>query len=57
MSSYITSEDEAQKKFAADDKVWRAPKFFTLAFVTLLICLSAIYLMSTTGGCSLQIVP
>jgi hypothetical protein len=57
MSSYITTEDEAQKKFDADDKVWRAPKFFTLAFVTLLICLSSIYLMSTTSGCSLQVVP
>jgi hypothetical protein len=57
MPSYIASEDEAQKRFAAEDKLWRAPRFFTLGFVTLLIAISAIYLMSTTTGCSLQIVP
>ncbi len=57
MSSYISSEDQAQKRFDAEDKLWRAPRFLTLAFVTLLICLSTIYLMSTTSGCSLQIVP
>jgi hypothetical protein len=57
MSSYIATEEKAQKRFAAEDKAWKAPRFFALGAVTLAICLSAIYLMSTTSGCSLQIVP
>ncbi|HEX3343317.1 MAG TPA: hypothetical protein VHS09_02040 [Polyangiaceae bacterium] len=57
MSSYITTEAQAQKRFAAEDKAWRAPRFFALGLVTLAIALTAIYLMSTTSGCSLQIVP
>ncbi|HEY3821460.1 MAG TPA: hypothetical protein VGL81_30040 [Polyangiaceae bacterium] len=57
MSSYITTEDQAQKRFAAEDKTWRAPRFFALGAVTLAIALTVIYLMSTTTGCSLQIVP
>ena len=50
-------EREAQERFDKEDKVWDAPRFLTLGVVTLAICLSAIYLMSTTTGCSLQIVP
>jgi len=57
MSSYIAAEDRAQKRFTREDKAWKAPRFFALGFVTLAICLTAIYLMSTTSGCSLQIVP
>ncbi len=57
MSSYTATEDKAQKRFAVEDKAWKAPRFFVLAAVTLAICLSTIYLMSTTSGCSLQIVP
>jgi hypothetical protein len=57
MSSYIATEDKAQKRFAAEDKAWRAPRFFALGAVTLAIALTTIYLMSTTSGCSLQIVP
>jgi hypothetical protein len=53
----IASEDAAQKHFDAEDKVWKGPRFFRLGFVTLLVAITAIYLMSTTGGCSLQIVP
>lgn len=57
MSSVVATEQEAQKRFAEQDKRWKAPRFFALGFVTLAICLTTIYLMSTTTGCSLQIVP
>jgi hypothetical protein len=54
----MASVDEiAQKRFNEEDKVWKAPRFFALGLVTLAICISTIYLMSTTTGCSLQIVP
>jgi hypothetical protein len=52
-----TAEEVAQKHFDEQDKRWNAPRFIALGFVTLVICLSTIYLMSTTTGCSLQIVP
>jgi hypothetical protein len=52
-----TVDDIAQKRFDEEDKVWKAPRFFVLGIVTLAICLSTIYLMSTTTGCSLQFVP
>jgi hypothetical protein len=54
---YIAAEEKAQKRFAQEEKVWRAPRFLALGAVTLAIALTAIYLMSTTSGCSLQIVP
>jgi len=57
VTTYIAAEDKAQKRFAREDRVWRAPRFFALGAVTLAIALTTIYLMSTTGGCSLQIVP
>jgi hypothetical protein len=57
VSTYIAAEDKAQKRFAREDRLWRAPRFFALGGVTLFIALTAIYLMSTTAGCSLQIVP
>ncbi len=52
-----TAEEIAQKQFDIADRQWTAPKFIGLGVVTLLIAISAIYLMSTTTGCSLQIVP
>ena len=52
-----TSEEAAAKRFAEEDKNWTGPKFIGLGIVTLAICLSLIYFMSTTTGCSLQIVP
>jgi hypothetical protein len=51
------AEQAAQKHFAEEDKRWEGPRFFGLAIVMLAICLTAIYLMSRTAGCSLQIVP
>jgi hypothetical protein len=57
MSPVVAREEEAQKRFAAQDKHWKAPRFFVLGFITLAVCLTTIYLMSTTTGCSLQIVP
>jgi hypothetical protein len=51
------AEQIAEKRFNAEDKIWVGPKFFMLGFVTLAICITTIYLMSTTSGCSLQIVP
>ena len=55
--SVVSREQEAQKNFAEQDRQWNAPRFFALGFVTLAICLTTIYLMSTVTGCSLQIVP
>ena len=52
-----TAEEIAQKSFDEADKRWDGPRFIGLAAVTLLICISAIYLMARTAGCSLQIVP
>ncbi len=51
-----TAEEIATKRFDAEDKEWNGPRFIRLAVVTLAICLSLIYWMSTQG-CSLQIVP
>jgi hypothetical protein len=55
--SVVSREQQAQKEFDAQDKQWGAPRFLGLGFVTLVICLTTIYLMSTVTGCSLQIVP
>jgi hypothetical protein len=52
-----TAEESAAKRFEEEDKAWSGPRFIGLGVVTLLICLTTIYLMSTTQGCSLQIVP
>ncbi len=52
-----TAEEDAQKQFDEEDKRWNAPRFFGLGAVTLFIAISVIYMMSTTTGCSLQIVP
>ena len=57
MGPMQTEEQIAQKHFDEEDQRWGGPKFIGLGAVTLFICLSAIYLMSTTTGCSLQIVP
>ena len=51
------AESIAEKRFAREDKVWTGPRYITLGVVTLAICITAIYLMSTVSGCSLQIVP
>ena len=51
------AERMAQKRFADEDRQWTGPKFIGLGFVTLAICITAIYLMSSVSGCSLQIVP
>jgi hypothetical protein len=52
-----TEEEIAQKRFDEQDKAWVGPRYFGLGVVTLAIALTAIYLMSVTAGCSLQIVP
>jgi hypothetical protein len=54
---YQQAEQVAGKRFSAEDKAWTGPRFVTLAIITLGICVSAIYFMSTMSGCSLQIVP
>ena len=51
------AEQIAAKRFADEDKRWTGPRFITLGVVTLAICITTIYLMSTMSGCSLQIVP
>jgi len=53
----IAAEEAAQKEFDAQDKRWTGPRFVSLGVVTLVICISVIYMMSTVTGCSLQIVP
>ena len=52
-----TAQEIAQKNFDAQDKWWTGPRFIMLGVVVLAIALSTIYGMSTTTGCSLQIVP
>lgn len=52
-----TAEESAQKQFDEDDKRWKGPRLIGLGVVTLAIAITAIFLMSLTGGCSLQIVP
>jgi hypothetical protein len=52
-----TSQEAVEKTFAEQDKRWGGPKYFVTGILTLLVCVSAIYYMSTFGGCSLQIVP
>ena len=55
--SLESTEQAAAKRFAVEDKAWGGPRFIGLGVVTLAICITAIYLMSTVSGCSLQIVP
>jgi hypothetical protein len=52
-----TADEIAKKQFDRDDKEWNGPRLIGLGAVTLLIAISLIYFMSTTTGCSLQIVP
>ncbi len=52
-----TAEEAAEKRFAEQDKRWDAPRYIVLALITLFICITTIFLMSKTQGCSLQIVP
>jgi hypothetical protein len=51
--SLESDEQAAKKRFDAEDKNWGGPKFVGLAVVTLVICISTIYGMSTVSGCSL----
>jgi hypothetical protein len=53
---YQHAEQVAEKRFSAEDKRWTGPRYVTLGAITLAICITAIYLMSTMSGCSLQIV-
>ena len=53
----MDAEQIAEKRFSVEDKVWTGPRYVSLAAITLAICVTAIYLMSTMSGCSLQIVP
>jgi hypothetical protein len=57
MATMPTADEIAEKRFDEEDKQWTGPKFIGLAAVTLVICISLIYFMSATTGCSLQIVP
>jgi hypothetical protein len=57
MPNAIAAEEAAEKEFNREDKQWNGPRLISLGVVTLFICITAIYLMSTTQGCSLQIVP
>ncbi len=52
-----TAQETAQKRFDEQDKQWTGPRFIVLGVVVLAIALSTIYWMSTTTGCSLQVVP
>ncbi|MGA2447829.1 MAG: hypothetical protein ABTD50_04050 [Polyangiaceae bacterium] len=52
-----TGEDVEAARYATQDARWTGPRLIALGACTLLVCLSVIYWMSTTTGCSLQIVP
>ena len=51
------AESIAEKRFTEEDKRWTGPRYIALGVITLAICVTAIYLMSSVSGCSLQIVP
>jgi hypothetical protein len=53
----MDAEQVALKRFTEEDKRWTGPRYVMLAVITLTICITAIYLMSTVSGCSLQIAP
>ncbi len=54
---YQHAEQTAQKRFVEEDKGWTGPRYVSLGAITLIICITTIYMMSTMSGCSLQIVP
>jgi hypothetical protein len=54
---YQQAEQAAAKRFSVEDASWTGPRYVSLAAITLIICISAIYFMSTMSGCSLQVVP
>ena len=56
-AAMTTADETAKKQFDQDDREWNGPRLIGLGAVTLLIAISLIYFMSTTTGCSLQIVP
>jgi hypothetical protein len=51
------AEEAEAARYAAQDARWTGPRLIALGACTLGLCLSIIYWMSTTTGCSLQIVP
>ena len=54
----MSSRDDAvEREFAEQDKRWGGPKYFVTGILTLIIAVGLIYYMSTTTGCTLQIVP
>lgn len=53
----MDAEQIALKRFSEEDRRWTGPRYIGLAIITLGICITTIYLMSTVSGCSLQIVP
>ena len=54
----MAGSDESEfARYEAQDARWTGPRLILLGFATLAVCLSVIYWMSTTTGCSLQIVP
>jgi hypothetical protein len=55
-ADYEHIEESARKRFVEEDKGWTGPRYFALGAITLIICVTTIYMMSTMSGCSLQIV-
>jgi hypothetical protein len=56
-ADYEQAEQIAHKRFVGEDKGWTGPRYIALGAITLIICITTIYMMSTMSGCSLQVVP
>jgi hypothetical protein len=52
-----SAEEIAQKRFDEEDRRWPGPKLVGLGALTLFLAVFAIYMMSTTTGCTLTVVP
>jgi hypothetical protein len=57
MQDYLQAEQAAAKRFVGEDRGWTGPRFVLMGAITLIICVTTIYMMSAMSGCSLQIVP
>jgi hypothetical protein len=57
MQDYQQAEQAAAKRFVGEDRGWTGPRFVLMGAITLIICVTTIYMMSAMSGCSLQIVP
>ncbi len=57
MQDYQQAEAAAEKRFIVEDRGWTGPRFVLMAAITLVICITTIYMMGHMSGCAVQIVP